>query len=97
MPDVEGPVDPIDPPLSEPSTSRNRPLWLEDTLEDVEKHISPRGTFCKSKKLNRYQGYLVSMSTNIQSEPCTFEEVVKHQVWKGVMNEEYELIVKNDV
>lgn len=37
------------------------------------------------------------MSTIVQSEPCTFEEAVKHQVWKDVMNEEYELIKKNDV
>ena len=37
------------------------------------------------------------MSTIIQSEPYTFEEVVKHQVWKDAMNEEYESIMKNDV
>ena len=37
------------------------------------------------------------MSTIVQSEPGTFEEVVKHQVWKDVMNEEYESIMRNDV
>ena len=37
------------------------------------------------------------MSTIIQSEPCTFEKAVKHQVWKDAMNEEYESIMKNDV
>eukprot|EP00253_Pinus_taeda_P022449 PITA_22449 len=36
------------------------------------------------------------MSTIVQSEPCTFEEVVKQQVWKDAMNEEYESIMKND-
>ena len=63
MPDVEGPMDPIDPPPGDPSTSRKRPLWLKDTLEDAERHIAPRGTFRESKKLNKYQGYLAAMST----------------------------------
>ena len=80
MPDVEGLMDPFHPPLREPSTSRTRPLWLKDTLEDAKKHIALRGMFCESKKPNRYQGYLTAMSTIVQSEPCTFEEVVKQQV-----------------
>ena len=37
------------------------------------------------------------MSTIVQSEPGSFEEVVKHQVWKDAMHEEYESILKNDV
>eukprot|EP00253_Pinus_taeda_P002316 PITA_02316 len=97
MPDVEGPMDSNDPPPGDPSTSRKRPLWLKDTLEDAKRHIAPRGTFCESKKPNRYQWYLAFMSTIVQTEPCTFEEVVKHKVWKDVMNEEYESIMKNDV
>ena len=68
MPNVEGPMDPIDPPPSEPFTSKKRPLWLKNTLEDAEKHIAPRGTFRESKKSNKYQGYLASMSTIVQSE-----------------------------
>ena len=90
-------MDPIGPPPSEPSTSRERPLWLKDTLEDAKKHIASRGTFRESKKLNRYQGYLPAMSTIVQSEPCTFEYAVKQQVWRDVMNEEYESIMKNDL
>jgi len=97
MLDVEGSMDPIDRPPSEPPTSRKRSLWLKDTLEDVEKHIEQRGTFCESKKPNKYQGYVAAMSTIVQSEPCTFKEAVKHQVWKDAINEEYESIMKNDV
>ena len=97
MPDVEGPMDPIDPPPSEPSSSKKRPLWLRVTLEDAKRHIAPRGTFRESKKLNRNQGYLVAMSTIVQSELGTFEEAVKHQVWKDAMNKEYESIMKHDV
>lgn len=88
---------PDDPPPSEPYTSWKGPLWFNDTLEDDERHIAPRGTFHETKKLNRYQGNLVAMSTFVQFEPCTFEEVVKHQALKDVMNEEYESIMKNDV
>jgi len=37
------------------------------------------------------------MSTIIQVEPTTFEEVVKEQVWNNSMAREYESIMKNDV
>eukprot|EP00253_Pinus_taeda_P012697 PITA_12697 len=97
VPNVEGTMDPIDPPLGDPSTSKKRPLWLKGTLKDAKRHIAPRGTFHESKKLNRYQGYLAAMSTIVQSEPCTFEKAVKHQAWKDAMNEEYESIMENDV
>eukprot|EP00253_Pinus_taeda_P004562 PITA_04562 len=82
MPDVEGPMDPIDP---SPSLGK-RPSWLRDTLEDVEGHAAPRGTFRESKKPCRYQGYLAAMSTIVQSEPGSFEEAIKHQVWKDAMH-----------
>eukprot|EP00253_Pinus_taeda_P036299 PITA_36299 len=97
MPDVEEPMDLIDPPPQEPSSSRKRSSWLRGTLDDVEGHIAPRGTFCESKKPNRYQGYLTIMSTIIQNEPSSFTDAVKHQVWKDAMTEEYEFIMKNDV
>eukprot|EP00253_Pinus_taeda_P010353 PITA_10353 len=45
MPNVEGTMDPIDPPPHEHSSSKRRPSWLRETLEDVENHIAPRGTF----------------------------------------------------
>jgi len=97
MSNVEGPMDPIYPPSGVPSISRKRPLWLIDTLKDVEKHIALRGTFHESKNLNRYQWYFIVMNIIVQTKPCPFEEVVKHQVWKDVMNEEYESIMKNDM
>ena len=37
------------------------------------------------------------MSTIIQNEPSSFSDAIKHQVWKDVMTEEYESIMKNDV
>ena len=83
MLDVDEPRNLIDPLPHEPSSSKRRPSWLRETLEGAERHIPPRGTFRESKKLNKYQGYLTAMSTIIQNEPSSFEEVVKHQVWKG--------------
>ena len=93
MPDAEGQIDRIDPP---PSLGK-RLSWLRDTFEDAEGHMAPRGIFCESKKLSRYQGYLAAMSTIVQFEPRYFKEVVKHQVWKDAMDEDYESILKNDV
>ena len=63
----------------------------------MPRDMAPRGTFRESKKPNRYQGYLVAMSTIVQYEPGSFEEAIKHQVWKDDMHEEYESIMKNDV
>ena len=45
IPDVEGPMDPIDPPPS----MMKRPSWLRDTLEDVENHMAPRGHSVKAR------------------------------------------------
>ncbi len=42
MPDVEKPMDPIYPPLQEPSSSRKRPSWLRGSLDDGEGHIAPK-------------------------------------------------------
>ena len=97
MPEVEEPMDPINPPSQEPSSSNKRPSWHRGTLDDAEGHIAPKGTFWESKKPTKYQGYLTIMSTIIQNEPSLFTEVVKHQVWKDAMTEEYKSIMKNDV
>jgi len=97
MPDVDEPLDPIDPPPHEPSSSKKRPSSLSEILEVAERHIAPRGTFRESNKPSRYQGYLTAMSDIIQNEPSSFEEVVEHKVWKDAMNEEYKSIMKNDV
>ena len=78
MPDVDEPIYRIDPPPHEPFSSKRRPSWLRETLEYVERHIAPRGTFRESKKPDRDQGYLTAMSTIIQNEPSSFEEAVKH-------------------
>ena len=78
MPDVDEPMDSIDPPPHEPSSSKRIPSWLRETLEDAERRIAPRGTFSESKKPNRYEGYLTAMSTIIQNEPSSFKEAMKH-------------------
>jgi len=73
IPNVEVSMDPIDPPTSEPSTSRKIPFQVKDTLEYAKRHVTPRGTFHESNKSNRYQGYLAAMNTIEQSEPCTLK------------------------
>eukprot|EP00253_Pinus_taeda_P003610 PITA_03610 len=45
MLDVEEPMDLIDPPPHEPSSSRKRPSWLRGILDDAEGHVAPQGTF----------------------------------------------------
>ena len=65
MPNVEEPMDFIDPPPHGPFSSKRRLLWLRETLEDAERHVALRGTFRESKKPNMYQEYLTAMNTII--------------------------------
>eukprot|EP00253_Pinus_taeda_P002330 PITA_02330 len=96
MPDVEEPMDHIDPPLQEPSSSRKRPSRLKGTPDDAEGHIASRGTFRESKNSARYQGYLTIMSTNIQNEPYSFAEAVKHKE-KAVVTLKWHYKIKHGV
>jgi len=89
MPNAEGPMDPIDPPPHEPSSSMRIPSWLQESFEDVERHVAPMGKFHGRKKPNRYQWYLTEISTIVQFEPCIFEEVANHQVWKFASNNSF--------
>eukprot|EP00253_Pinus_taeda_P029377 PITA_29377 len=59
MPDVEEPMDLIDPPPHEPSSSRKRPSWLRGLLDDAEGHAAPRGTF---REITRPQDKTVATS-----------------------------------
>ena len=76
----EGPSEPIQPVVI-PET-RKIPNWLKSTLLDAEGHGATKGIFRESKKPYQYQGCVAAMTTMIQVEPPTFEEVVKKQVWK---------------
>ena len=65
--DLDGPVEPMGP--LDPPPYRKRPLWIHETLQDVGKHISPKGTFRESKKPIQYQNYVVAINSIIHSEP----------------------------
>lgn len=42
------PVNPVESPRGAPPTKR-RPSWLQETLQQVEKHATPIGTFKQRK------------------------------------------------
>jgi hypothetical protein len=43
------PVEPVNPPRFIVPETKKRHVWLCDTLQDVKRHASPRGTFRKSR------------------------------------------------
>jgi hypothetical protein len=45
----------------------------------------------------RYSCYAAAMSHIIHFEPSCYEEETSHPVWRDVMMEEYQSIMKNDV
>jgi hypothetical protein len=88
--------DTIEFPLEIPPIKR-KPAWCREILKEVEKHSAPRGTFRESKKPDKYSGLIAKLNIVIDSEPSTFEEASKHQVWKDAMIEEYDSTLKHDV
>jgi hypothetical protein len=49
------------------------------------------------KRPQNFYSYVELMSNIIDSEPSTYEDFEKKQVWKDVMMEKYQSIMKNDV
>jgi hypothetical protein len=77
--------------------TRKRPAWLRNTLQEVEGHAAPKGSFRERKSPHKFSSYVALMRNIIDSEPSTFEEVVENPEWKDAMMEEYQSIMKNDV
>jgi hypothetical protein len=95
-------IDPIDlvAPVDVPrdiAVGRKRPAWARQTLQEAEGHATPRGTFRERKRPQRYSCYATTMSHIIDFEPSCYEEATSHPVWRDVMMEEYQSIMKNDV
>jgi hypothetical protein len=51
----------------------------------------------ESKPPERFCIYIAMVSNIWESEPSTFEEATRRQVWRDSMMEEYNSIMKNDV
>ena len=86
------PIDSIDPVvtvdiLEDMIVSWKRPRWAQQTLQDVEGHEAPHGTFRESKRPQRFSSYVAFMSHIIDSEPTNYEEASRHQVWEDAMVE----------
>ena len=96
------PIDLVDPvaPIVVPRdivVGQKRPTWSRQTLQEAERHATPHGTFQESKRPWRYSCYAATMSHIIHFEPSCNEEATSHPVWRDVMMEEYQSIMKNDV
>jgi hypothetical protein len=98
-------IDPIDPVdhvasvdvLRDIAVGQKRPTWARQTLQEAEGYTTPHGTFQVSKRPQRYSCYAATMSHIIHFEPSCNEEATSHPVWRDVMMEEYQSIMKNDV
>ena len=60
---------------------KRRTTWLHETLQEVEKHVAPLGTFRESKGPQKFFGYISQMSHIINTEPSSYEEVAGQSVW----------------
>ena len=100
--DLVDPVAPIDVPR-DIAVGHKRLAWARQTLQEVEGHAAPRGTFRESKRPQKFLSYVSAMSHIIDTEPSFHGEAAEEyqrtisQVWKDAMTEEYQSIMKNDV
>jgi hypothetical protein len=88
------PIDTVDPiaPADVPrdiAIGHKRHAWARQTLQEVEGHASPRGTFRESKRPQRFSSYISAMSHIIDTKPSCHGEATGQQVWQDAMTEEY--------
>jgi len=55
-------------------------LVKKKTLQEVEKHAAPSGTFKERKRPQRFASYVVLVSNISDTEPSLFDEANKLQV-----------------
>jgi hypothetical protein len=83
---------------SAPSTSVKRPRWFEHTLRVAWEHVEPpKSTFRESRPPSKFPQYMALMTNIIDSETSSFEEASRQQVWRDVIVEEHNSIMRNDV
>ena len=82
------PVTTVDIP-KDMAVSRKIPKWEQQTLQDAERYEAPHGSLRERKRPQRFSSYVALMSHIIDSEPTTYEDASRHQVWKDSMVEEY--------
>jgi hypothetical protein len=90
------PAEVLERTLEEPLAKR-KPGCLKEIVQEAEMIDAPKGTFREMKKPHRFGGYVALMSNISDTEPSSFEEAEKLQVWKDAMLEEYRSIIKNNV
>lgn len=66
-------------------STRKRPNWLKDPLEDVKGHGVAKGTLRERKRPKMYSGYVSYMKKIVEEDPSTFEENAHQEVWKKSM------------
>lgn len=90
------PTEEIERSIEEPPTKR-RHAWFKETLQEAKRHATPSGTLRESRRPHKFIGYVALVSQLSDAEPTLYEEAVKLQVWKDVMLDEYNSIMKNKV
>jgi hypothetical protein len=94
--DFFDPVDPVDVPIYI-AVGQKRTTRAWETLQEEKGYAASHGTFRVSKITQIYSCYAKTMSHIIHFEPSYDEEEIIHPVWRDVMMEEYQYIMKNDM
>ena len=55
---------------------KRKPAWVHQTLQDPKGHTAPRWVSRESKRPQRFGCYVTLMSSILDSEPSTYDEVV---------------------
>ena len=81
-------AEPMDGPR-DIAVVKRRPTQLHDTLQEVEKHATPSGSFKEIRRPHIFSSYIALMSHIIDYVPSSYEEAANQQVGRDAMMEEY--------
>ena len=54
---------------------KRRQTYLRDTLQKIEKHATPSGSFKERRRPHRFSSYMTLISHIIDYEPSSYDEV----------------------
>jgi hypothetical protein len=84
-------VEPLKP--TEIPSHKRRLAWAQELIGDAERIGALEKSFMESMKPKLYSNYVACLCDIMDAKPSSYEEAIENQVWKDVMEEEYQSIM----
>lgn len=82
-------------PPQETTIGKRKPRWIRDALKEAQEAVGrPKWSVRERRSPKRLGSFVANV---VETEPASFEEAARQQIWRDAMLEEYSSIMKNDV